>query len=125
MCSFPLPRPCSGSPTSSRPGGRSCPLAVALGSFFVLAVAVHSHLALDRPAPEHLTRFYLVQSAGGLLATTFVALVAPLAFPTVLEYPLLIVGALLAIASCRPCPGRTPHRGRCSRCFAGSRRSSP
>jgi hypothetical protein len=85
-------------------------LLVVLGSFFVLAVAVHGHLALARPAPEHLTRFYLVQSAGGLLATTFVALIAPLAFPTVLEYPLLIVGALLAIAllPAVPSAGRPP-----------------
>jgi SAM-dependent methyltransferase len=85
-------------------------LAVALGSFFVLAVAVHGHLALARPAPEYLTRYYLVQSAGGLLATTFVALVAPLVFPTVLEYPLLIVGALVAIVLLPgvPSTGRGP-----------------
>ena len=73
-------------------------LVVELGAFFVLAVAIHGHLALDRPAEAHLTRFYLVLSAGGLVATTFVALVAPLVFSTVLEYPLLIVAGLAVLA---------------------------
>ncbi|MBM4409219.1 MAG: hypothetical protein FJ038_11660, partial [Chloroflexi bacterium] len=55
-------------------------LVVELGAFFVLAVSIHGHLALDRPREAHLTRFYVVLSAGGLVATTFVALIAPLVF---------------------------------------------
>lgn len=73
-----------------------------LAAYGVIAVAVHGRLALDRPADAHLTRFYLWVSAGGGLATAFVALVAPLAFEDVYEYPLLLVGALTALALLTP-----------------------
>jgi len=81
-------------------------LIVELGAFFILAIAIHGHLAFDLPDERHVTRFYLVLSAGGMLATTFVALVAPLVFSTVLEYPLLIVGglAVLSLLPGRPIP---------------------
>lgn len=69
-------------------------LLVELGAFLVLAIAVHGRLALDRPDGGHLTQFYLILSAGGLLATAFVALIAPVIFPDIWEYPILIVAAL-------------------------------
>ncbi|MDO8846863.1 MAG: fused MFS/spermidine synthase [Coriobacteriia bacterium] len=71
-------------------------------SYGVLAVAVHGRLAEDRPGEEHLTRFYLWVSAGGVLATGFVALAAPVIFEDVFEYPLLLIGALVAIAALTP-----------------------
>lgn len=71
-------------------------------AFAVIAIAVHGRLALDRPAEAHLTRFYLWVSAGGGLATAFVALLAPLVFEDVYEYPLLLVGALGALATLTP-----------------------
>ena len=57
------------------------------------------------PDPAHLTEFYLILSAGGALASAFVALIAPQVFPDVWEYPILLVGALVALAAGRP--GRT------------------
>jgi hypothetical protein len=72
-------------------------LLLELGAFGILAVAIHGRLALDRPDERQLTRFYLVLSAGGVLATSFVALLAPLIFPAIWEYPLLIVAALVAL----------------------------
>ncbi len=69
-----------------------------LGSYAVLAIALHGRLAMDRPDEAHLTRFYLVLSAGGLLATAFVALVAPLVFNAIYEYPVLLVAGLVALA---------------------------
>jgi hypothetical protein len=69
-------------------------LLVEIGAFAVLAVAVHGRLAQDRPADAQLTRFYLVIAAGGMLATAFVALLAPLVFTAVWEYPVLIFAAL-------------------------------
>ncbi len=62
-------------------------LTIEFGAFGVLATAIHGRLALDRPDERHLTAFYLVLSAGGVLATGLVALAAPLIFSTVLEYP--------------------------------------
>ncbi len=79
-----------------------------LVSYAVVAVAIHGRLALDRPGEEHLTRFYLVLSAGGVLATGFVALAAPLVFSDVYEYPLLLLAGLVAIGFL-PAP---PHRER-------------
>ena len=94
------------------PGGWPVPvlLLFLLLSYAVLAVALHGRLALDRPDETHLTRFYLIVSAGGLLATAFVALVAPLVFNDIYEYPVLLVAglgvlALLKAAGVRPVQG--------------------
>lgn len=67
-------------------------------SYAVIATAVHGRLATNRPADRHLTRYYLLLSAGGFLATTFVAIAAPLVFDALYEYPILVVGALVALA---------------------------
>lgn len=82
-------------------------LLVEFGAFFVLAVAIHGRLAGDRPDASQLTRFYLVIAAGGMLATAFVALVAPSIFPAIYEYPILIVAGLVALAIL-PNPGARP-----------------
>ncbi|MBI1991999.1 MAG: fused MFS/spermidine synthase [Candidatus Omnitrophica bacterium] len=63
--------------------------------FFVAAMVCHGELAKDRPPPEHLTEFYLWLSVGGVLGGAFNALVAPLIFDTVLEYPLAMMLACL------------------------------
>ncbi len=67
-------------------------------AYAIIAVAVHGRLALDRPDEAHLTGFYLLVSAGGIVATAFVALVAPLVFNAVYEYPVLLVGGLGVLA---------------------------
>ena len=72
-------------------------LLVIFVSYGVIATALHGRLALDRPHERHLTLFYLVLSAGGLLATGFVALVAPLIFDEIYEYPLLLVMGIGAL----------------------------
>jgi hypothetical protein len=68
----------------------------------IVATALHGRLADDRPAPSRLTEFYLVQSIGGVLGGAFVALVAPLAFDGIWEYPILLVLALVAMAVTEP-----------------------
>jgi hypothetical protein len=73
-------------------------------AFGVVATALHGLLANDRPHPSQLTEFYLVLSAGGALASAFVALVAPTVFPAVWEYPILIVAGLVALALVVPAP---------------------
>jgi hypothetical protein len=60
-----------------------------------LGIAFHGRLAADRPAPHLLTRFYLLVSLGGALGGAFVALVAPVVFPVLIEYPLLLILALV------------------------------
>jgi SAM-dependent methyltransferase len=64
----------------------------------VLALACHGTLALDRPAPGHLTEFYLLISVGGVLGGLFNALVAPLVFSSLIEYPLVMVLACMLLS---------------------------
>ena len=71
---------------------------VELVGFGVVATALHGRLAADRPGTRHLTEFYLVLAAAGVLAGGFVALVAPAIFPDVWEYPLLAGSAVTALA---------------------------
>ena len=70
-----------------------------------VATALHGRLAEDRPTAHHLTEFYLTMSAGGALGGAFVAIVAPLAFDGVWEYPILIVAAFAALAATSPKAG--------------------
>jgi hypothetical protein len=65
---------------------------------FVVCMMCHGELVLSKPAPEHLTRFYLLISVGGALGALVVSVVAPIFFPTFLETPVaLFVAALLFI----------------------------
>jgi hypothetical protein len=62
-----------------------------LGAFFVGCIACHGALAQARPTAERASTFYLAIAAGGLMGGVFTALVAPLVFTRVAEYPLAIV----------------------------------
>jgi uncharacterized membrane protein YdcZ (DUF606 family) len=68
-----------------------------LVGFFVVAMVLHGEVARDRPAARHLTEFYLWVAVGGVLGGLFNALIAPVAFDTVVEYPLAIVLACLFV----------------------------
>src|ERR671910_2441548 len=63
--------------------------------FFVITMVLHGEVARDRPPARHLTEFYLWVSVGGVLGGVFNALIAPVAFDTVIEYPLAIVLACM------------------------------
>ena len=62
-----------------------------LTAFFFIALTCHSTLAADRPPKEYLTEFYLWVATGGALGGIFTAILAPLLFRTVVEYPLMLV----------------------------------
>lgn len=70
-------------------------------TFFLAAMMCHGELAKRRPDGRYLTEFYLSMSVGGVLGGVFNALIAPLMFTTVLEYPLVLVLA------CALRPGRS------------------
>ncbi|MBA3941524.1 MAG: hypothetical protein C0520_09975 [Sphingopyxis sp.] len=75
-------------------GGGTMMIALAsLGLLFVVATALHGYLFHLRPGAQHLTLFYLIMSAGGVLGGLFAALIAPLIFDWVYEHPLLILAA--------------------------------
>ncbi|MCZ6524807.1 MAG: fused MFS/spermidine synthase [Alphaproteobacteria bacterium] len=73
-------------------------------ALFVCAMVCHGELARRRPVTRHLTEYYLWIPIGGLLGGVFSALVAPLVFDRVIEYPLALVLACLL----RPAPGASP-----------------
>ena len=64
-------------------------------AFFLAIMVCHGELAKNRPAPQHLTQFYLIMSFGGMLGGLFNTFVAPFVFDAVYEYPLMIVASLL------------------------------
>lgn len=64
-------------------------------AFFVTAMVCHGEIANSRPSTQYLTEFYLWISVGGVLGGLFNTLLAPLAFNTLAEYPLMIVLACL------------------------------
>lgn len=77
-----------------------------LFSLFVIAMAAHGELARRRPHVRHLTEFYLWISVGGVLGGAFNALVAPVIFNQIWEYPLVLTLACLA----RPWPAERMSR---------------
>ena len=64
-------------------------------NLFLVALLVHRRLALERPSTQHLTEYYLLLSVGGVCGGILTALVAPVVFTTILEYPIAIVAALV------------------------------
>lgn len=70
-------------------------IALHLALFFVTAMVCHGELARRRPPASDLTEFYLYVSLGGVLGGIFAALVAPVVFADIWEYPLLLVAACL------------------------------
>jgi hypothetical protein len=69
-----------------------------LGCFFAAGMVCHGELARRRPPASQLTEFYFFVAVGGVLGGLFNAILAPLIFPGVWEYPL----ALVALCLLRP-----------------------
>ena len=67
-----------------------------LACFFFTALMCHQALVARRPAPAHLTDFYICMSLGGVVGGSFNAFLAPVMFNTVVEYPAALVLAALA-----------------------------
>jgi hypothetical protein len=65
--------------------------------FFVAAMVGHGRLAASRPNPRYLTKYYLWMSVGGVLGGLFNAIVAPMVFEQVVEYPMAMVLACLLL----------------------------
>ncbi|MFZ3006628.1 MAG: hypothetical protein WA047_10655 [Phenylobacterium sp.] len=70
-------------------------LFIHLSAFFLTALMCHQALVAHRPAPSHLTQFYLWMSFGGVVGGGFNAFLAPVIFNNVWEYPLILALACL------------------------------
>lgn len=62
-----------------------------------VAVTLHARMYDSRPAPAHLTSFYLAMSVGGVLGGIFSGLLAPLIFDWTYEHPILVLVAGLLV----------------------------
>jgi hypothetical protein len=87
--------------------------------FFAAALACHGALYRLRPDPAGLTGFYLAIALGGVLGSLFNAIVAPVLFDRMAEYPLDIVLACL-VPSMAQASGPRPERLRLSLGLAGA-----
>ena len=65
---------------------------------FAACVLCHGELAATRPAPAHLTQFYLCLAAGGALGGLFVAVAAPRLFDNYWETPIALFGVCVIAA---------------------------
>lgn len=74
-----------------RSGDWGLAFAINLIAFFFSTLMCHQLLAARRPAPDRLTEFYLLMSFGGVVGGAFTALLAPVIFDMVWEYPLVLV----------------------------------
>jgi hypothetical protein len=66
-------------------------------TLFVVALVCHGELARTRPSSRHLTQFYLLMSVGGVAGGIFNAIVAPMMFSSVAEYPLVLICTCLLL----------------------------
>ncbi|MCA9696793.1 MAG: fused MFS/spermidine synthase, partial [Myxococcales bacterium] len=61
------------------------------GGMFVGCMFLHGELARAKPAPQHLTTFYLMMSVGGALGSLLIGVVVPLTLPGYYELGILLV----------------------------------
>ncbi|MBS1187010.1 MAG: hypothetical protein H6R04_1028 [Burkholderiaceae bacterium] len=72
---------------------------ISLAGLFVICMFFHGELAARKPAPEHLTRFYLMMSLGGALGGLAVGIVAVKLFNANYEFALGLVLTLVVAAT--------------------------
>lgn len=72
-----------------------------LVTLYTGALLCHGDIAADRPGPAQLTDFYLWIAVGGMLGGVANSIIAPIAFKSLVEYPITLVclALLLAIPS--------------------------
>jgi SAM-dependent methyltransferase len=62
-----------------------------VGGLFVCCMVCHGEVARRRPAPRHLTTYYLLIALGGALGGLFAGVASPLLFRHLIELPLALV----------------------------------
>jgi spermidine synthase len=88
-------------------------LGLHLFGMFWICLACHGELARQRPAADRLTEYYLWLALGGVLGGMFNALLAPLIFTSIVEYPLMLIAACVLVPPQpfpSPPPRAAPHR---------------
>ena len=79
---------------------------VALAAFAAVSLAAHRRLWDERPPADDLTSFYVWVSVGGVVGGAAAALVAPVLFDSVVEFPLALAAGLAVLPAATAEPGR-------------------
>ncbi len=87
-------------------------VSLALALVFVIGLECHGRLFGDRPAPSHLTGFYLATALGGMLGGGFNTWAAPLLFTRLHEVPLGLMLAAFVFSLARPAAPGSGRRAR-------------
>jgi spermidine synthase len=77
-------------------------VATHFATLFVAAMVCHGELARSRPPVQYLTEYYLWIATGGMLGSCLNALIAPLLFNWVIEYPLALAVAAFLLPALFP-----------------------
>ncbi|RFB01635.1 fused MFS/spermidine synthase [Parvularcula marina] len=72
-------------------------IGIALAALGAAALYCHGTLAASRPPKSRLTEFYFIMSLGGVIGGAFNAILAPLLFSSVVEFPLIMALVLLTL----------------------------
>jgi SAM-dependent methyltransferase len=72
-------------------------ISVFLAGFFIACMFCHGELVTLKPAPRHLTRFYLMISLGGAVGSILVGVVAPLALQANFDLAIALVACALLL----------------------------
>ena len=69
--------------------------AMYMAILFVTCMLCHGEIVKSKPAPRHLTKYYLMISTGGAIGGIFVGLICPLIFTRPFELAIGIVGSFI------------------------------
>lgn len=72
-------------------------LVVYFGTLFFCCMVCHGELVRLKPAPRHLTSFYLATAAGGAAGGLFVGLLAPVLFERLIELQIGLIASCLCL----------------------------
>ncbi len=86
--------------------GMGLSLSLHLSAFFAAALLAHARLVAARPEPAQLTQFYVWMSTGGVLGGIASAILAPVLFDQIAEYPMALAATMLLL----PAGKTVPHR---------------
>ncbi len=74
-----------------------------LAALFLICMLCHGELVRIKPGSRHLTLFYLMIAAGGVLGGLFVALVCPRIFTSFVESDVCLIGGACSGGPYRCC----------------------
>ena len=77
-----------------------------LEALLLAAMVCDGGLAADRPAARHLTVYYVWLSPGGVLGGGFTAMLAPVLFDAIVEYPMVLALLGLLVPTLNALPNR-------------------